>query len=215
MGQLLGARVLAEFGDAPGRYVDTRARKNYAGTSPITRQSGKRRVALAGFVRNDRLIDALLSQAQSALQASPGAHAYYHKQRARGVDHHAALRQLANRLVGILHGCLKTGTVYDETAAWPHQSHDQQLNYPGFSSDLYRRIRKMPRQYSPEFRQRALRLLETTREASDISEFEAIKSVASKLGISEESLRRWRRKAQIDAGERPGMTAASMLRSSV
>lgn len=66
----------------------------------------------------------------------------------------------------------------------------------------------MPRQYSPEFRQRALRLLDTTMEASEISEFEAIKSVASKLGISEESVRRWRRKAQIDAGERPGVTSS-------
>jgi len=124
MGPLLGARLLAEFGDAPGRYVDARARKNYAGTSPITRQSAKRKVALARFVHNDRFVDALLSQAQSALQASPGAHAYYRKQRARGVDH-AALRQLANRLVGILHGCLKTRTIYDETAAWSHHNHDQ------------------------------------------------------------------------------------------
>ena len=66
----------------------------------------------------------------------------------------------------------------------------------------------MPRQYSPEFRQRALRLLDTTMEASEISEFEAIKSVASKLGISEESVRRWRRKAQVDAGERPGVTSS-------
>jgi transposase len=66
----------------------------------------------------------------------------------------------------------------------------------------------MPRQYSPEFRQRALRLLDTVMEASDISEFEAIKSVASKLGISEESVRRWRRKAQIDAEERPGTTSS-------
>jgi transposase len=44
-------------------------------------------------------------------------------------------------------------------------------------------------------------------EASEVSEFEAIRSVASKLGIAEESVRRWRRKAQIDAGERPGMTS--------
>jgi transposase len=66
----------------------------------------------------------------------------------------------------------------------------------------------MPRQYSQEFRQRALRLLDTTMETSDISEFEAIKSVASKLGISEESVRRWRRKAQIDAGERTGTTSS-------
>lgn len=43
----------------------------------------------------------------------------------------------------------------------------------------------MPRQYSPEFRQRALRLLDTMMEASDTSEFEAIKSVAGKLGIAE------------------------------
>ena len=66
----------------------------------------------------------------------------------------------------------------------------------------------MPRQYPPEFRQRALRLLDTTMEASDVSESEAIKSVASKLGISEESVRRWRRKAQVDAGERLGTTTS-------
>ncbi|GAB5899014.1 transposase [Mycolicibacterium mageritense] len=66
----------------------------------------------------------------------------------------------------------------------------------------------MPRQYSPEFRDRALRLLDTTMEASEVSEFEAIKSVASKLGVAEESVRRWRRKSQIDAGERPGTTSS-------
>jgi transposase len=64
----------------------------------------------------------------------------------------------------------------------------------------------MPRRYSPEFRQCALRLVDSTIEASEVSEFEAITSVASKLGISEESARRWRRKAQVDAGERPGVT---------
>ena len=66
----------------------------------------------------------------------------------------------------------------------------------------------MPRQYPPEFRQRALRFLDTMMEASEVSEFEAIKSVAGKLNISEESVRRWRRKAQIDAGERPSVTSS-------
>ena len=33
LGAILGARVLAEFGDAPGRYVDARARRNDAGTA--------------------------------------------------------------------------------------------------------------------------------------------------------------------------------------
>jgi transposase len=123
LGPVLGARVLAEFGDDPTRYTTAKARKNYAGTSPITRASGKKKVALARFVHNDRLIDALLTQAFSALRLSPGARAYYDRQRARGSGHNPALRQLANRLVGILHGCLKTGTRYNETTAWPH--HEQ------------------------------------------------------------------------------------------
>jgi len=119
LGVVLAARVLAEFGDDKTRYADARARKNYAGTSPITRQSGKRKIVLARYVHNDRLVDALGLQAFSALRTSPGARAYYDQLRARGVGHRAALRQLGNRLVGILHGCLKTGTRYDEHTAWP------------------------------------------------------------------------------------------------
>ncbi|GAA4105317.1 IS110 family transposase [Nonomuraea soli] len=122
LGPILGARVLAEFGDDPGRYVSAKARKNYAGASPITRASGKKKAALARFIHNDRLIDALLTQAYSALTRSPGARAYYEKQRARGSGHNAALRQLANRLVGVLHGCLKTGTLYNETTAWSNHA---------------------------------------------------------------------------------------------
>ena len=98
-----------------------KARKNYAGTSPITRASGKRKVVAARFIRNDRLIDALMAQAFAALTASPGARALYDAERARGAEHNPALRKLANRLVGILHGCLKTRTLYDEATAWPHQ----------------------------------------------------------------------------------------------
>ncbi|WP_203778290.1 IS110 family transposase [Paractinoplanes deccanensis] len=122
LGVILGARVLSEFGDAHQRYATAKARKNYAATSPITRASGKKTAVLARFVHNDRLIDALMAQAFSALSVSPGARAYYDKQRARGSAHNAALRQLANRLVGILHGCLKTHIHYDETTAWAHQN---------------------------------------------------------------------------------------------
>jgi hypothetical protein len=119
IGSVNGARVLAEFGDAQDRYASAKARKNYAGTSPITRASGRSKVVLARFVRNDRLADALHSQALSALTASPGARSYYDKQRARGLGHNTALRQVSNRLVGILHGCLKTSTTYNEATAWP------------------------------------------------------------------------------------------------
>ena len=120
LGAVLGARVLAEFGDDHARYISAKARKNYAATSPITRASGKKKTVAARFVHNDRLVDALMAQAFSALKSSPGARAYYDRQRARGATYNAALRQLANRLVGILHGCLKNGTPYDETTAWSH-----------------------------------------------------------------------------------------------
>jgi len=118
LGPIVGARVLAEFGDDPHRYASAKARKNYAATSPITIASGKKKVVIARHVHNDRLIDALMFQASKAINVSPGARAYYDKQRARGAGYNAALRQVANRLVGILHGCLKTCTLYDETTAW-------------------------------------------------------------------------------------------------
>jgi hypothetical protein len=122
LGQVLGARVLAEFGDDPTRYRDGKARRNYAGTSPITRASGRRHLVLARYARNRRLADAVHQWAFCALNASPGARAYYDELRARKIGHHAALRQLGNRLVGILHGCLKTRTHYDETTAWAHRT---------------------------------------------------------------------------------------------
>ena len=118
---VLGARVLGEFGDDPNRYADAKSRKNYAGTSPITKASGTRRVVLARFARNRRLADACYLWAFAALKASPGARVFYDERRAGGDTHHRALRALANRLVGILHGCLRYGVLYDEDIAWAHR----------------------------------------------------------------------------------------------
>jgi hypothetical protein len=74
LGPILGARVLSEFGDADDRYASAKARKNYAGTSPITRASGKKKVVMARYVHNDRLIDALQSRRlpRSRLRLAPG-----------------------------------------------------------------------------------------------------------------------------------------------
>ena len=121
LGMVLGARVLGEFGDDPNRYADAKSRKNYAGTSPITKASGTRRVVLARFARNRRLADACYLWAFASLTASPGARAFYHQRREAGDTHHRALRALANRLVGILHGCLRHGVLYDEETAWSHR----------------------------------------------------------------------------------------------
>ena len=118
---ILGARVLAEFGDDPNRYANAKCRKNYAGTSPITRASGKHRVVLARYARNKRLNDACYLWAFASLTASPGARTFYDQRRTVGDTHNRALRALGNRLVGILHGCLHHGTLYDEHTAWGHR----------------------------------------------------------------------------------------------
>ena len=120
MGTVLGARVLGEFGDDPNRYADAKSRRNYAGTSPVTKTSGTRKVVLARRGRNRRLAAALDQWAFSSLLQSPGARHYYDELRAREKSHRKALRQLANRWVGILHICLERGALYDESLAWPH-----------------------------------------------------------------------------------------------
>jgi hypothetical protein len=121
LGVILGARVLGEFGDDPNRYTTAKCRKNYAGTSPLTVASGRKRAVLARHVRNRRLYDAVDQWAFCALQSSSGARAFYDQHRAAGDLHHQALRALGNRLVGILHGCLRHHSAYDEHTAWAHR----------------------------------------------------------------------------------------------
>jgi transposase len=119
LGAVLGARVLAEFGDDPDRYATAKGRKAFAGTAPVTRSSGLRTVVVARAACNQRLVDACYLWAFAALTASPGARRCYDAHRARGATHHQALRALGNRLVGILHGCLARRVAYQEHVAWP------------------------------------------------------------------------------------------------
>ena len=121
LGVILGARVLGEFGDDPNRYTTAKSRKNYAGTSPLTVASGKKCAVLARRVRNRRLYDAIDHWALGAINHSTGARAFYDQHRAAGDLHHQALRALGNRLVGILHGCLRHHTTYNEHTAWAHR----------------------------------------------------------------------------------------------
>jgi hypothetical protein len=120
LGMVLGARVLGEFGDDRTRFATATCRKNYGGSAPITKASGRSVVVLARHARNRRLADALEQWAFCSLTQSPGARRYYDQLRARNKTHRQALRQLANRWVGILHTCLDRGVRYDEHLAWNH-----------------------------------------------------------------------------------------------
>ena len=123
LGTKLAARMLGEFGDAPNRFADARSRKNFAGTSPITRASGRSHIVIARRVRNSRIADTCHQWAFASLTHSPGARAFYDQRRASGDSHNRALRALSNRLVGIAHGCLRHRVAYDEHTAWGHRNH--------------------------------------------------------------------------------------------
>jgi hypothetical protein len=73
---------------------------------------------LSRNARNKRLASALDQWAFSSLKPSPGARHYYDELKARDKHHRKAIRQLANKWVGILHGCLESDCPYDENIAW-------------------------------------------------------------------------------------------------
>ncbi|MDG5807609.1 IS110 family transposase [Streptomyces ossamyceticus] len=120
LGAQLGARVLAEIGDDRGRFADARGLKAYAGSSPITRASGKKSSITRRWVKNDRLNHAGYLWAFSALRASPGAMAHYRRRRDEHGDWHAAAqRNLFNRMLGQMFHCLQRRELFDENTAFP------------------------------------------------------------------------------------------------
>ena len=119
LGSITGARVLAEIGDDRSRFANARGHKAYAGAAPVTRASGKSLTVMHRRVKNQRLASVGYLWAFAALTASPGARAHYDRRKAAGDRHVAAQRNLFNRMIGILHHCLTTGTKYDEHTAFP------------------------------------------------------------------------------------------------
>jgi transposase len=119
LGALTGARLLAEVGDDRARFADARALKAYAGAAPVTRASGKSHTVSHRRIKNQRLANVGYLWAFAALTASPGARAHYDRRKTAGDRHTAAQRNLFNRMIGILHHCLTTRTLYDEHTAFP------------------------------------------------------------------------------------------------
>ena len=68
-----------------------------------------------------------------------------------------------------------------------------------------------PSKYSPELRERAVRMV-FDHAPEHPSQWATIRSVGDKLGIRTESLRRWVRQAERDAGRRPGLTTDERAR---
>jgi transposase len=118
LGEIAGARILAELGDDRTRFADARALKAYAGSAPVTRASGKTVHVFTRKVKNQRLAAAGYVWAFASLTASPPARAHYDRRREVGDRHVTAQRNLFNRLLGCLHHCLTTGQTYDPAKAF-------------------------------------------------------------------------------------------------
>ncbi|MGW6009173.1 IS110 family transposase [Streptomyces sp. NPDC055210] len=122
LGIQLGARILAEIGDDRTRFADARGLKAYAGSSPITRASGKRSSITRRWVKNDRLNHAGYLWAFAAPNGSPGAKAHYRRRRDEHGDWNAAARRnLFNRMLGQLYHCLQKRELFDERTAFPSE----------------------------------------------------------------------------------------------
>jgi transposase len=122
LGSVLGARVLAEIGDDPSRFASADGLRAFAGTAPITRASGHSKSVRARRIKNKRLADACHWWAFASITKSSGARAHYDRRRAAGDPHNAALRNLANRLLGQLWWCLVNDVIWDDEDAWPAPS---------------------------------------------------------------------------------------------
>lgn len=122
LGPVLAARILGEVGDDPTRFATAGGLRAFAGTAPVTRASGRSHHVMARKVRNKRLGDACHWWAFAMLTKSPGARAHYDRRRAAGDHHNAALRNLANKLIGRLWWCLHHNQPWDDTTAWNHDS---------------------------------------------------------------------------------------------
>lgn len=122
LGPVLAARVLAEIGDDRTRFATADGLRAFAGTAPITRASGRSTIVSARRVRNKRLADACHWWAFAAITKSPGARSHYDRRRAAGDRHNAALRNLANKMLGRLWWCLTNDQEWNEDAAWPQHA---------------------------------------------------------------------------------------------
>ncbi|MEU1813362.1 IS110 family RNA-guided transposase [Micromonospora aurantiaca (nom. illeg.)] len=119
MGPMLAARLLGELGDDPQRFPGARNLRAFCAATPITWASGTTHKVSHRRKANPILAETGHIWAFAALTRSPGARALYDGRRAAGDRHPAALRRLYARLLGCLHYCLRTDTLYQETRAFP------------------------------------------------------------------------------------------------
>jgi transposase len=115
-GTVRAARLLAEIGDARGRFTTRDSLTCLAGVAPSTRQSGKVKSVTFRWGADKQLRDALCDFAGDSRRASPWAADLYDKAIARGCDHPHAVRILARAWAHVIWRCWQDHAPYDQAA---------------------------------------------------------------------------------------------------
>jgi transposase len=115
-GTVRAARLLAEIGDARGRFPTRDSLTGLAGVAPATRQSGKIRTVGFRWEADKQLRDALCDFAGDSRRASPWAASLYDKAIARGCTHPHAVRILARAWAHVIWRCWQDHAPYDPAA---------------------------------------------------------------------------------------------------
>lgn len=123
-GVVRAATLLAEIGDARGRFPTDDALAALAGCAPSTRRSGKLHAVTFRFACDKKLRDAIINFADDSRHASPWAADIYRRARARGCRHPHAVRILARAWIRVIWRCWQDGTTYDPAL---HGSHHKTL----------------------------------------------------------------------------------------
>lgn len=111
-GTVRAARLLAEIGDARGRFPTPSSLACLAGVAPSTRESGKTRVVSFRWAVDKQLRDAVCDFAGDSRHTNPWAEDLYNRARARGHDHPHAVRILARSWLNSIWKCWTTNTPY-------------------------------------------------------------------------------------------------------
>jgi transposase len=112
-GTVRAARLLAEIGDARGRFPTPEALTCLAGAAPSTKQSGKVKVVTFRWAADKQLRGAVIDFAGDSWKANPWAADLYTRARARHLDHPHATRILARAWLHIIWRCWQDGVPYD------------------------------------------------------------------------------------------------------
>jgi transposase len=113
-GEKIAPRLLSELGNDRARFDDHESLQAYAGTAPVTQQSGKRSVVKMRWACNKTLRATVHLWADCSRQFCAWAQAYYTQKKEHGMEHAAALRCLGQRWLKILWKMWQTGKPYDE-----------------------------------------------------------------------------------------------------